>query len=89
MESISVEIFGRRYQMKTDSVEKTEQLQHYINSELSKIASRYGELDRDMILVLFSMMLSEEYLTISKELESVRSELSVLNTAGSLLDDNF
>lgn len=75
--------------MKTDSVEKTEQLQHYINSELSKIASRYGELDRDMILVLFSMMLSEEYLTISKELESVRSELSVLNTAGSLLDDNF
>ncbi len=89
MESISVDIFGRRYQMKTDSPENTRQLELYINSELNKLANKFNELDRDKLLVLFSMILTEEYLKLRGELESVRSELSVLNAADSLLNDNI
>ncbi len=89
MESISVDIFGRRYQMKTDSAENTRQLELYINSELNKLANKFNELDRDKLLVLFSMILTEEFLKLRGELESVRSELSLFNATDSLLNDNI
>jgi cell division protein ZapA (FtsZ GTPase activity inhibitor) len=75
--------------MKTDSPENIRQLERHINSELSKLSNRFGELDRDKLLVLFSFLLTEEYIKLKKELESLRSELAILNTADSLLNDNL
>ncbi|MBN2830279.1 MAG: cell division protein ZapA [Candidatus Cloacimonetes bacterium] len=75
--------------MKTDSKENIQQLERHINAELSKLSNRFNELDRDKLLVLFSFLLTEEYLNLKKELESLRSELTVLNAADSLLNDNL
>jgi len=73
--SADIEIHGRRYRLKGDSVQKVKQCADYLNLLIDQIESKFDIFDRDKLFVLSAMTIAEELLDTKQELEELKKTL--------------
>ncbi|HOC95088.1 MAG TPA: cell division protein ZapA [Candidatus Cloacimonadota bacterium] len=72
MKMVEVEIFGRKYRLRSDNTEATQAIANSINSQLNELHEQYENLDFTKLLLLLVLKQQEEL----RSLENRNSELS-------------
>ena len=52
MQSVEVEIFGRRFRLRSDDPERTKQIADEINNQIDTLSKHYDNLDFTKLLLL-------------------------------------
>jgi cell division protein ZapA (FtsZ GTPase activity inhibitor) len=80
MKSVEVEIFGKKYRLRSDTPQKVNEYAGYLNSLLEDISSKYGIVDNKDSLTLAAMILTEKIFELTDESEQLKKEIDSLNT---------
>ena len=79
MQSVEVEIFGRRFRLRSDDPERTKQIAEEINNQIDTLSKHYDNLDFTKLLLLICLQQQDEVLTLGDENRALSSELERLN----------
>ncbi|HPB18528.1 MAG TPA: cell division protein ZapA [Candidatus Cloacimonas sp.] len=79
MESVEVEIFGRRFRLRSDDPERTKRVADEINNQIDALSKHYDNLDFTKLLLLICLQQQEEVLTLGDKNRALNSELERLN----------
>jgi len=79
MESVEVEIFGRRFRLRSDDPDRTKRVADEINNQIDALSKHYDNLDFTKLLLLICMQQQEEVLTLGDKNRALNSELERLN----------
>ena len=86
MKTVEIEIFGRKYYIKSSDPEDVLKKAKYLNEELEKLNERFNTVDYNKLFVLYMLMLLERTETeqlrndeLSEELMQVEELLNNLN----------
>lgn len=88
MQSIEVEILGRKHRLRTDDPEQTKAIAQAINSRLGKLQANYELLDFSRLLLLCALQMQQDIFLLDKKNQTLNSELEKLNQMiGKILSD--
>ncbi len=76
---MEVEIFGRRFRLRSDDPERTKRVADEINNQIDALSKQYDNLDFTKLLLLICMQQQEEVLTLGDKNRALNSELERLN----------
>ena len=79
MQSVEVEIFGRRFRLRSDDPERTKQIANEINDQIDALSKHYDNLDFTKLLLLICLQQQDEVLTLDAKNRALSSELERLN----------
>ena len=79
MNSIEVEIFGRKYKLKGDDTQKLRLIADKLNSQLIELGEQYELLEFSKLLLLCSLQLQEKLLDLGKTNQELKDELERMN----------
>ena len=86
MKTVEIEIFGRKYYIKSDDPEDVLQKAEILNKDLEELNERFNTVDYNKLFVLYMLILLERNETeqlqnknLSKELKQVEDLLNNLN----------
>ncbi|MEN6444725.1 MAG: cell division protein ZapA [Candidatus Cloacimonas sp.] len=79
MQSVEVEIFGRRFRLRSDNPERTSKIAEEINNQIDDLSKHYDNLDFTKLLLLICLQQQEEVLTLGDKNRDLSSELDRLN----------
>lgn len=89
MQPVEVEIFGRKFRLRSDDVEKTQLIVAEINSQLSDLQILYESLDFTKLLLLLALQQQEQVLELQSQNTILSSDLERLNLMiGKIIGDN-
>lgn len=89
MQSVEVEIFGRKFRLRTDDVERTQLIVAEINNQLQDLQILYESLDFTKLLLLLSLQQQEQVLDLQSKNNILSSDLERLNLMiGKIIGDN-
>lgn len=89
MQSVEVEIFGRKFRLRTDDVERTQLIVAEINAQLSDLQILYESLDFTKLLLLLALQQQEQVLDLQSKNNILSSDLERLNLMiGKIIGDN-
>ncbi|MBT3169093.1 MAG: cell division protein ZapA [Candidatus Cloacimonetes bacterium] len=73
MNSVEIEILGKKYFFKTENPEKLKKTATYLKEQLEKMNEKYNTVDQHKLFVLYALRLTEQYF----ENENVNEKLTV------------
>ena len=79
MESVEIEIFGKRYRMKGNDPQKIKQYAAYLNKRLDEINSKFDIIDQKKMFVLTSLVIVEELFDLKDEHMDLKKKIKELN----------
>lgn len=79
MQSVEVEIFGRRFRLRSDNPERTQQIVSEINRQIAELSDQFDNLDFTKLLLLICLQQQEQVLVLGEENTNLGSELDRLN----------
>ncbi|MCB5233624.1 MAG: cell division protein ZapA [Candidatus Cloacimonetes bacterium] len=79
MKPVEVEIFGRRFSLRSDKPTETIQLANAISQQVNELYEKYEHLDFSRLLLLAAFEREEKLRDLIKENEELRSELDRVN----------
>jgi len=79
MKSVEVEIFGRRFRLRSDDPEETQAIADVINLELNQMRDLYENLDFTKLLLLLSLKKQDEINSLHHRTHELEKELERLN----------
>jgi cell division protein ZapA (FtsZ GTPase activity inhibitor) len=79
MQSVEVEIFGRRFRLLSDDPKMTYAIAGAINEELGQLRDQYENLDFAKLLLLLSLKKQDEINAMSQRNSTLEKELERLN----------
>lgn len=79
MKSVEVEIFGRRFRLRSDDPKATLSIAEAINSELNRLRELYENLDFTKLLLLLALQKQDEINTLNHRMQVQEKELDRLN----------
>jgi cell division protein ZapA (FtsZ GTPase activity inhibitor) len=79
MQSVEVEIFGRRFRLRSDNPTKTEKIAADLSQQLTELYETYEQLDFARLLLLACFQREENLQNLSEENETLKVELSRVN----------
>ncbi len=79
MQSVEVEIFGRRFRLRSDNPTKTEKIAADLSQQLTELYETYEQLDFARLLLLACFQREENLQHLSEENETLKIELSRVN----------
>ncbi|MDD3535670.1 MAG: cell division protein ZapA [Candidatus Cloacimonetes bacterium] len=79
MQSVEVEIFGRRFRMRSDDPTRTQRIAEDLSRQISEIYAVNDELDFARMLLLVCFRQQEELIEVLADNERVRTELERMN----------
>jgi len=85
MQSVEVEIFGRRFRLKSDNPERTKQVANAINAQINELNSTFDNLDFTKLLLLICLQQEERIITLGDENKNLSTELDRLNSMVSMI----
>jgi len=89
MQSVEVEIFGRKFRWRTDDVEKTKLIASEINSQLADLQILYDSRDFTKLLLLLALQQQEQVLDLQGKNHILSSDLERLNLMiGKIIGEN-
>lgn len=85
MQSVEVEIFGRRFRLKSDNPERTRQVANAINAQINELNCTFDNLDFTKLLLLICLQQEERIITLEEENKTLSTELDRLNSMISMI----
>lgn len=79
MESVLVEIFGRRIRLRGDDPEKIRNYAGYLNSQLEELQEKLNLADSSKVLLLGAMIITEKLFQSEDRNRHLESELARLD----------
>jgi len=79
MQSVEVEIFGRRFRLRSDNEERTRKVADEINRQITELSDHYDNLDFTRLLLLICLQQQEQNLVLGDKNTELGSELERLN----------
>lgn len=79
METVYVEVFGKKYPFRGEDPEKIRQYAEYLNDLLVDISSKYGLVNYQESMVMICMLITENYFTIKEQKEVLENKIVNLN----------
>ncbi|MDD4310480.1 MAG: cell division protein ZapA [Candidatus Cloacimonetes bacterium] len=79
MQSVEVEIFGRRFRLRSDDPLRTKRVADEINRQIAELNDSDDNLDFTKLLLLICLQLQEQVFTLSDKNLEIGSELDRLN----------
>jgi len=79
MQSVEVEIFGRRFRLRSDNEERTRKVADEINRQITELSEHYDNLDFTRLLLLICLQQQEQNLVLGDKNTELGSELERLN----------
>ena len=79
MQSVEVEIFGRRFRLRSDNPARTKKIADEINRQIEELNESYENLDFTKLLLLICLQQQEQVFTFGEKNGELRSELDRLN----------
>jgi len=79
MQSVEVEIFGRRFRLRSDNEERTRKVADEINRQITELSDHYDNLDFTRLLLLICLQQQEQNLVLGDKNDELGSELERLN----------
>jgi len=87
--SVDVEVYGKRYRMRSDHPERTKKVASLLDKRMDEISQQYDIVDLNKILLLSAMRLTEELLLTSEQNRDLIQEIQELNQLISTSIRNF
>ncbi|MBP7205904.1 MAG: cell division protein ZapA [Candidatus Cloacimonetes bacterium] len=79
MKSVEVEIFGRRFKLRTDNQKEIQAVAGAIDAELNQLREQYENLDFPKLLLLLLLKKQDEISSLNKRSTDLEKELERLN----------
>lgn len=79
MKPVEVEIFGRRFNLRSDNPTQTVELANAISRQIDELYEKYEHLDFSRLLLLAAFEREEKLRELIKQNEELRSELERVN----------
>ncbi|MCB5259472.1 MAG: cell division protein ZapA [Candidatus Cloacimonetes bacterium] len=79
MQSVEVEIFGRRFRLRSDNPTRTEKIAADLSQQLTELYETYEHLDFARLLLLACFQREESLQKALEENETLKSELNRVN----------
>jgi len=79
MNSIEVEIFGRKYKLRGEDTQKLLLIADKLNKQLTELGEQYDLLEFNKLLLLCSLQLQEKILDLTKSNQELKDELERMN----------
>lgn len=79
MNSIEVEIFGRKYKLKGEDTQKLRLIAEKLNAHLLELGEQYELLEFNKLLLLCSLQLQEKVIDLGKANQELKDELERMN----------
>ncbi|MCB5247109.1 MAG: cell division protein ZapA [Candidatus Cloacimonetes bacterium] len=79
MKSVEVEIFGRRFRLRTDHPKEIQAVAAAIDAELNELREQYENLDFTKLLLLLLLKRQDEISSLQKRSTELEKELERLN----------
>lgn len=79
MQSVEVEIFGRRFRMRSDDPTRTQTIAADLSRQVSEIYSTNEELDFARLLLLVCFRQQEDLMAVLEDNDRIRTELERMN----------
>ncbi|HQB97718.1 MAG: cell division protein ZapA [Candidatus Cloacimonadaceae bacterium] len=79
MQSVEVEIFGRRFRLRSDNPTRTEQIAAELSQQLTELYETYEHLDFAKLLLLACFQREENLQKALEENNTLKSELNRVN----------
>ena len=80
MNSVEVEILGKKYRLRSDTPQKVEDYAAYLNTLLDELSSKYGIVDSKDSLTLAAMILTEKIFDLTTHSEQLKKEIDSIHT---------
>ena len=77
--SVEVEIYGRKYKLKGDDVQKIRLIADKLSQLLTELGEQYDSLDFNRLLLLCSLQLQEKVIELGKANQELKEELERMN----------
>jgi cell division protein ZapA (FtsZ GTPase activity inhibitor) len=88
MQYVEVEIMGRVFRLQGDRPERIQAFADFVNSQVSRIQTRFNVIDSGKILGLAALNIAEAYFDAQDENQALKSELARLHERiGEFLND--
>ncbi|HAN40364.1 MAG TPA: cell division protein ZapA [Candidatus Cloacimonetes bacterium] len=89
MQSVEVEILGRKHRLRTDNPEQTKAVAEAIDNRLNELQVRYEMLDYSRLLLLAILQMQNEIFELDKNNQNLNKELEKLNQMiGKIISDS-
>mgnify|MGYP000978753020 FL=1 len=79
MQAVEVEIFGRRFRLRSDDPEKTTRVADEINRQINELSSQYDNLDFTKLLLLICLQQQEQVIDLGDRNLELGTELERMN----------
>jgi cell division protein ZapA (FtsZ GTPase activity inhibitor) len=79
MHAVEVEIFGRRFRLRSDDPEKTTRVADEINRQINELSSQYDNLDFTKLLLLICLQQQEQVIDLGDRNLELGTELERMN----------
>ena len=88
MQSVEVEILGRKHRLRTDDPEQTKAVAKAIDSRLNDLQARYELLDYSRLLLLAVLQMQNDIFELDKKNQNLNKDLEKLNQMiGKIISD--
>jgi cell division protein ZapA (FtsZ GTPase activity inhibitor) len=85
MQSVEVEIFGRRFRLRSDDPLRTRRVADEINRQIAELNENYENLDFTKLLLLICLQQQEQVLILSDKNSELSSDLERMNQMISMI----
>ncbi|HOV16852.1 MAG TPA: cell division protein ZapA [Candidatus Cloacimonadota bacterium] len=79
MNSVEVEIYGRKYKLKGENAQKLRLIAEKLNEKLIQLGENYEFIDFNKLLLLCSLQLQEQLLDLTQANQGLKDELERMN----------
>ncbi|MBP7310225.1 MAG: cell division protein ZapA [Candidatus Cloacimonetes bacterium] len=79
MQSVEVEIFGRRFRLKSDNPERTTRVADEINRQIEELNSTFDNLDFTKLLLLICLQQQEQVVLLEEKNNTLSTDIERLN----------
>ncbi|MDD2227786.1 MAG: cell division protein ZapA [Candidatus Cloacimonetes bacterium] len=85
MQSVEVEIFGRRFRLRSDDPLRTKRIADEINRQIGELTASYENLDFTKILLLVCLQQQEQIFLLGDKNSELSSDLERMNQMISMI----
>jgi cell division protein ZapA (FtsZ GTPase activity inhibitor) len=85
MQSVEVEIFGRRFRLRSDNPDRTRRIADEINRQINELIENYDSLDFTKLLLLICLQQQEQVFVLHDKNIELSADLERLNQMISMI----
>jgi len=89
MQTVEIQILGRKYYLKSDDPDKLKARAQYLEEKLEELNRKFNTVDQTKLFVLYTLILLEDYLSDKAEIEDLKKEFQQITEVLKKIDDEF